>query len=285
MHVHLCMANHDPMGRQTLMDQLLWVVSGLEENGHSVSVSETAVDADNLNIFWEIFTPELAHYLASSNLKYGIIATEIPDGRGFNDRRDGPWPARWKGFRIAAAHAKFIWPLVETAVDDYRAFAPSAYLGLGYSQRLVPSEPRPKPTYDFSFAGVPHSHRKEIIDRLGASASVHFANELLGYTEQLELLRRGRVGLALKQHPGWKWGSPTRVGRFVHERIPTAHEWVAVDIGVTGLVPKPAEGEDFVNWALARLDSDLEGEADAIFENYRQLPMRECMARAMDLTL
>jgi len=273
------------MGRETLKDQILWVTAGLEENGHSVSISETAVDPDHLNLFWEIFPPEGGRFLASSNLNYGIIATEIPDGAGFNHRRDGIWPKRWQGFRLAASKARFIWALVDSAVDDYRRFAPSAYLELGFSERLVPPTVRETPKYDFAFAGMPHAHRKSIIDRLGAQASVHFANDLLSYTEQLELLRRGRVGLALKQHPDWKWASPTRVGRFVHERIPIAHEWVALDIGVTHLIAKPSAEDDFVDWALARLDSDLESEAQEIFERYRQTPMRECLGRAMDLTL
>ena len=285
MHVHLCLANHGPIGRETLLDQTLWVVSGLEQNGHSVTVSDTSLDPDSLNIFWEYFPPSLGRYLAENQFAYGIIGTEIPDGSGFNSRRDNDWPDRWRGFRLAASQAKFIWALVDGAVEDYRRFSPTAYLELGFTERLVPTEPRATPTFDFSFAGVPRTHRQGIIDRLSAQASVHHANGLLSHGDQLDLLRQGRVALALKQSPDWLWSSPTRVGRLVHERIPVAHEWVAHDIGVSKLIAKPTEQEDFVEWALARLETDLEAEAEAAFEAYQAIPMRECIARAMDLTL
>jgi hypothetical protein len=285
VHVNLCLANHDTMGRQTLLDQVLWVTAGLEENGHSVSVSEEGFDGDCLNLVWECFPLRTGRLLASSGIAYGIVATEIPDGAGFNHRRDKPWPERWNGFRVAASQARFIWCLVETAVEDYRRYAPAAYLELGFTERLVPASPRAKPSFDFSFAGAARSHRKTIIDRLSESATVTYAGGFLDHAEQLDLLRQGRVALALKQSPEWKWASPARVGRLVHERIPVAQEWVLEDIGVTHLVPRPAQGEDFVRWTLEYLQRNPEAEAERAFEAYRQVTMRECMARAMDLTL
>jgi hypothetical protein len=285
MHVHVCLANHVGLGLETVWDQLVWVVSGLEENGHSITISETSLDPDHLNLFWECFPPQFGRYLAGQKFQYGIIATEVPDGSGFNNRRDGDWVPRWNGFRLAASNARFIWPLVHTAVDDYRRFAPSAYLELGFTERLLHRETRDAPKFDFSFAGFPGEHRRQMLSRLSERASVRYADTLLNHTDQLMLLREGRVGLALKHSPNWAWASPARVGRLVHERIPVAQEWVPINIGVTDLVPMPTQDEDFVDWAIALRDHDLEGDAERLLEAYRQTPMRECIARAMDLTL
>src|SRR5438105_2913462 len=106
MRFHLNVGNHS-VGRFTMRDPLMWVSSGLSENGHEVTWSQDTIATNATNIFWEYFPPEFATFLAKSGAEYGIIATEIPDGTGFNNRRDMDWPIRWEGFKIAAAHAKF----------------------------------------------------------------------------------------------------------------------------------------------------------------------------------
>ena len=287
MHVNLCLFNHDAGGRATLQDQVAWVTAGLEECGHTVSYSETQVLSDALNLFWESFPPVMSRWLADNRIPFGIVATEVPDGAGFNNRRDPDWAVRWDGFRQAARAARFIWCLLEDATSAYAQLAPTAYLELGFTERLVPREPRPTPGFDFSFAGVPREHRQRILDALGQRATVAYAGGVVSQADQLRILRQGRIGLALKQSPDWRWASPARLGRLVHERIPTAAEYTPVEVGVSRLVPKPAADQDFVAWALARLEQavELEREAERAFEAYRATPMRECVARALDLTL
>jgi hypothetical protein len=286
VHFHICLGNHERSGIETLHDQVAWVLGGLESLGHEVTYSPTTLLDNAVNLLWENFGTELGEWLNRSSVRYGIVATEIPDGQGFNNRRDQTWRRRWHGFGLAAQRAEFIWCLVDEALPAYQHFATSAYLELGYTERLLPPGPRSKPTYDFSFAGEARDYRKTIIDGLSRQATVKYGGGLVGLDEQLRNLRMGRVGLALKQSAEWRWPSPARLGRLVHERIPVAAERTEVEIGVSRLVPKPAPGEDFVTWALARLDQDLEAEADAIFETYRAaMPMRTCMERALDLTL
>jgi hypothetical protein len=286
MHFHICLGNHEPAGIATLHDQVAWVLGGLESLGHQVTYSPKTLLDGAVNLLWENFGTELGEWLTNSHVRYGIVATEIPDGRGFNCRRDPTWQQRWQGFELAARRAEFIWCLVDEAVPAYQRHATSAYLELGYTERLLPPGPRARPTYDFSFAGEARDYRKTIIDGLSRQATVRYGGGLVGVDEQLDNLRMGRVGLALKQSADWRWPSPARLGRLVHERIPVAAERTDVEIGVSRLVPKPAPGEDFVSWALGRLEQDLEAEADATFETYRAtMPMRTCMERALDQTL
>jgi hypothetical protein len=284
---HLTVGNHfGGPGRLTLRDPLTWVSSGLLENNHKVSFSETVIAGNALNIFWEYFMPELAQWLVEQRVPFGIIATELPDGDGFNGRRDADWPARWAGFKIAAPHAKFIWCMVEETVPAYAAFAPSAFLELGYTDRLLSDAPPRTPTHDFSFTGTTNPHRTQILDRLAVDATIVKGVGLMRYDDQLETMRSGRVALALKQSPEWRWPSPARLGLLLHQRIPVAAEYTLLDDPVSRLIPTPGRDEDFAEWALKRLDrADLQVEADAALEIYRTRPMRDCVSRALDLTL
>jgi len=285
VHFHICLVNHGSDGRDSITDSLTWVQAGLEENGHQVTVSDTAAERGAINIFWEFFLPELAEQLVSSKLEYGIIATEIPDGTGFNTRTDIAWINRWQSFQTAAAGARFIWCMNELSIEAYSQFARTAYLEFGFTERLVPSTPRARPTYDFSFTGLPFDYRLGMLQALARRASVTYAGGIVSYAEQSGILRSGRVGLALKQTPAWQWPSISRIGRLVHESIPVAAEWTSVQIGVSRLVPQPAEGEDFVEFAISRLSLNLEAEAAQILERYRATPMQRCMARALEQTL
>ena len=285
MHFHLTVGNHS-VGRLTLRDPVTWVSSGLVESGHKVTYSESVIATDATNIFWEYFRPDFATFLARSGASYGIIATEIPDGDGFNNRRDWDWSIRWEGFKIAAAHAKFIWCMVEESVPAYAQFAPAAFLELGYTDQLLGDPPSGKPTHDFTFTGTPNDHRKLILDRLALDASVISPGGLVSYEDQLRILRSGRIALALKQSPDWRWPSPSRLGLLLHQRIPLAAEYTPYDDPVSRLVPTPGADEDFAGWALKRLErTDLQAAADAALDEYRTRPMRQCVSRALDLTL
>jgi hypothetical protein len=285
LHFHLTVCNHGP-GRHTLIDLLTWVKSGLEDNGHKVIVSQEEFSSKTMNIFWEYFEPKMATFLMDSEVPFGLIATELPDGAGFNGRRDEVWVARWEGFKMIAPHARFIWSLVEEAVPAYAAFAPAAFLELGFTQRLVSDTPTDTPSHDFSFTGTANTYRERILDRLARTASVNTAGGLVNRAEQQQIQHSGRMALALKQSPDWRWSSPARLGILLHQRVPIAAERTAVDDPVSRLVPTPGRDEDFVDWALGRLDrTDLQTEADGALEAYRAQPMRDCVARALDLTL
>jgi hypothetical protein len=261
-------------------------MAGLEENGHTTGFSDVNIANDTVNVLWESFPIGMSRWLYDNRIQYGIVATEFADGSGFNNLRTEELQRRWSEFELAARNARFIWCLDEGSIEIYSRYAPAAYLELGFTERMVPTKPRrKKPRYDFSFAGLARSYRKTIIDALSQRARVNYAGDLVDHSQQIGILRSGRIGLALKQSADWAWPSPTRLGRLVHERIPIAAERTSIELGVSRLVPKPAEGEDFVEWALAKLETNVEAEAEAVFEAYRAIPMRECTARALDLTL
>src|SRR5512140_2682245 len=122
------MSNHNDVGRRTLGDMYEWFAAGLRALGHTVSVSETQCDPGAINVLWEHFMPGGAEALVASGVRYGLIATEIFDGRGFNYLRDDASAQRWKGFCVAAEGASFIWSMVESNLPVLEWFAPSAYV-------------------------------------------------------------------------------------------------------------------------------------------------------------
>jgi hypothetical protein len=167
MWFHFCAANHDPIGRQTLGDMFAWFRAGLLDAGHKVTWHDTKTERGAVNIFWENFSPGWGKLLADSGITYGIVATEVPDGMGsFNWRNDSGWPQRFAAFGEVAERAAFIWETVESTVPFYGRFAKTAYLELGYSDRLLPIESMPDPNLDFSFFGLCTPYREQVAAEL-----------------------------------------------------------------------------------------------------------------------
>src|ERR1700733_3413489 len=97
MRFHFSSINHNDYGRMTLHDMRNWFQAGLEGLGHEVSFSRDRLDPTRINVLWEHFWPEMAEALVRSNIRYGIIATEIPTENSFNNRTELAWTRRWKG--------------------------------------------------------------------------------------------------------------------------------------------------------------------------------------------
>jgi hypothetical protein len=287
MDFHFYLGNHDYGYREALTDGVLCLAAGLGELGHRFTLSDTQLDPAKINILWELFSPDQARALVASGVQYGIVTTEIPDGDGFNNRRDGDWVARWEGFKIAVAGAAFVWSLVEEAVPTYAAFAPSTFVEMGYSELLLPSKRTAPPTHDFCFFGHTTPHRAEILGRLGQRASVLWFRDSFVKTSQLPaFIAMARVGIALKLSHDWPIPSATRLSRLMHAGVDVAQERTSKSTRQSRLVPQQPEGMDFVDFALERLAGDVDAEAAATLQRYRaELPMKQVMEEVLDLTL
>ncbi len=86
MWFHFCAANHFPIGRQSLGDMYDWFSAGLLDLGHRVTWHDTCAEPAAINVFWEFFLPGWSQKLTDAGITYGIVATEYPDGSGFNRR-------------------------------------------------------------------------------------------------------------------------------------------------------------------------------------------------------
>ncbi|NWB87265.1 hypothetical protein [Pseudomonas gingeri] len=283
---HFCTANHHEVGKSTLVDMADWFQAGLLELGHKVTFSRTHVEKSAINIFWEYFEPGMLAEIVRSKIDYGIIATEIPDGKGFNWRDEPEWVTRFQTFAEVARNAKFIWTMVESSVPFYSRFCPAAYIELGFSEHLIPASLNKNPTVDFCFFGLRTPYREKVVEQLGKHASVEWPQNFLSPAGVIELIGNSRIGLNFKQSAQWPIPSPTRLGRLMMAKRVVAAEYVPVFTRqgeIAGICP---ETIPFHEYALSLLNFAWRQRADAVFERYKAtLPMKLIMEKVLDSTM
>ncbi len=281
MRFHICTHNHGPNCADTLREQAIWLAEGLIANGHEVGYSGESSDPDAINILWECFSVEFAKSMAESGSRYGIIATEIPDGGGWNNKRDETWPERWRGFQIAAAKADFIWSMIPEAVPLYQQMGPkAAYLEYGFSERLLIKGDHPRDIPLFFYGGVP-AHRRKRINAVGC----FHAGKIIGSDERDAILRRTAVVLGLKYHKKWKYTSASRIGRSILAGCAVAHEWTEKVLRPATFVPMNRKGGDWPTF-VRKVQQNAKRHAEEALELYRQtMPIKETMGRTLEATL
>ena len=261
-----------------------WLWAGLSELGHKVTIAEDKVYPQAINLFWENFFPGMGEKIKKMGIVYGIVATEIPDGKSFNGRSDGSWPMRWKGFPEAASGASFIWTMVESTVPFYSQFAPTAFVELGFSELLVPAVRREEPDIDFSFFGLKTPYREKIINELEKKAKVKCPKKFLSAPQVADLISRTKVGLSFKQSESWPIPSPTRLARHLIAKRGLVTEYTEVVTKQAELVSVVPKEGDFVDFALEKLKTWKE-DAEKAFERYRvEMPMKSIMENMLSRT-
>src|SRR5579863_787987 len=196
---NFCDANHERIGRLSLVDMRDWFSAGLLDLGHRVTFSGSRVEPRAINLFWECFTPEFARKLRESGVTYGIIATEIPDGEGFNWRRTSHWTGRFETFASVAMRAAFIWTLVESTLPFYAKFCPTAFVDFGFSERLIPTYIDKIPLIDFCFFGMRTPYRVKAIEEIRRFASVEWPKNFMSAGGVRRLIAKSKIGISFKQ--------------------------------------------------------------------------------------
>lgn len=286
MWFHLCLGNHSEIGKWTLADHVQWLEAGLTELGHAVTIGDSLAP-HSTNVLWDGFSPGQGRWLRDSGVQYGIVATEMPDGEGFNNRRDHEWQWRWPAFAEAAAGAKFIWSTIEESIPAYIAFAPTSFFEFGFSERLVPYEAGWDPEADFGFYGLVTPYRQEILERIEKRCKVYRpANDFMAPGEMARFIARCKIILCFKQAPDWSIPSPTRLGRALLSRRGIANEFVPVPTRQGRLIPIAPEGADYAEFCLERLNGPWKRDAHEAFDRYRaEMPMRRIVERLLDETV
>jgi len=283
---HFCTANHNRIGRSSLVDLADWFESGLLDLGHKVTFSDNHVETGAINVFWECFTPRLGKEITKAGVVYGIVATEIPDGYAFNWQREPEWKARFDSFHVVANRASFIWTMGESTLPFYSEFCPTAYMELGFSERLIPDYIDQTPEHDFCFFGQRTPYREEVVGKLRKYAKVEWPESFLSREGVGRLIGTSKIGLNFKQSQRWPVPSPTRLGRLMMAKRGVAAEFVQVATRQGELVGLCPETSDFSVYALGTLNSDWKHRANEVFENYRsEMPMRDIMQCVLDQTL
>jgi hypothetical protein len=286
MWFHFCAANHNPIGRQTLGDMFDWLQAGLLDAGHRVTWHDTRAERGAINLLWDNFTPAWRNELVRSGITYGVIATEIPDDAGgFNWRPELEWRQRFASFGEVASEASFIWTMVESTAPFCEHFAPTAYMELGYSDRLLPKAKQPEPDIDFSFFGLSTPYREEVAVELSRHSDFVWPRSFLSAEQVLHLIGRTRVNLSFLQSPRWPVISGPRVGRAVLASRGVASERTPELTRQAQMIPVCPDCMPFIDFARDRLPG-WRKEAERNLDCYREkLPMREIIERVLDVTI
>lgn len=286
MWFHLCLGNHSEIGKSTLADHIQWLEAGLTELGHDVTIGDRLAP-HAVNVLWDGFSPGQGRWLRESGVQYGIVATEMPDGEGFNHRRDGEWEWRWPAFIEAASGARFIWSTIEESIPTYAAFAPASFFEFGFSERLIPYEACWDPEADFGFYGLVTPYRQEILERIQSRCKVYRPpNNFMAPGEMARFIARCKIILCFKQSPDWPIPSPTRLGRALLSKRGIANEYVPVPTRQGMLIPIAPVDADYAEFCLARLSGPWKRDAHEAFERYRaEMPMCRIVERLLDETV
>lgn len=284
MRFHICTANHHPISRDTLREQVIWLTEGLETLGHEVGYSEDRGDLNAFNIFWECFHPDLAKQIVESGAKYGIIATEIADGVGLNNQSGGQWPLRWKGFEAVARNASFIWSLIPESLPVYgRMGIPACYFEYGFSERLRLDRSEDQ-DIDFFFYGGSEEHRQDQINLLAKAGfkAVH-PGTIIPADVRDAILRRSKAVLGLKYNDDWRYTSATRIGRAILAGCAVVHERTETVLRPANFIPVAPKSADWVEFATAVL-SKAKMHAESALERYRlEMPIKDTMGSALEV--
>jgi hypothetical protein len=286
MWFHLYLGNHDAIaGRDSLYDMVEWLVAGLTELKHRVTVGDT-IAPRAMNIVWDNFRPGDEQLIANRDFRFGLIATEIPTDQTFNWRDEAPWPERRRAFETIAPYAQFIWSTVEGPVSQYRRLAPAGYLELGFSEAMVdPIFSKVSPTFDFAFYGLLTPYRTAILDKLRRHCDILVPKEFLKGKEINRFIASAKIGICFKQSPMWPIPSPTRVGRLLHARRGIAAEFTPSPTRVGQLIPMANESEDFAEFCLECLREPWKQRADDSYDRFRAtMRMRDILEKLLDTT-
>jgi hypothetical protein len=286
MWFHMFTGNHDEVGTITLYDMMEFLSAGLRELGHEVTVGDT-IAPNAVNIIWENFFDDDVKIFEKHCFKFGLIATEIPTDQTFNWLEHDPWLTRRRCFDQIASRASFIWSMMESSVRLYKAWAPSGFLEMGFSERLVDPVFSQTPEFDFGFYGLNITpYRRKLLEDLKIHCSIVTPNRFVKGRELNSFISSFKVGLCLRHMPNWPVPSPCRVSRLLHAKRGIAAEYVPIQTGPSALIPMAPEDQDFASFCVECVQGPWKQRAEEAFENFRAaLPMRLIMERLLDETL
>jgi len=269
MWFHLFTGNHCPLGRKTLFDMMEWLTAGLTDLNHKVTVGDT-IAPSAMNVIWENFHDSDERLFSEQRFKFGLIATEVPTGHTFNWLEYDPWLTRRRSFEKIAPRAEFIWSMVKEPVEDYKKWAPAAFLELGFSEKLVDPAFDEEPQFDFGFYGLNVTpHRREMLERLKDRCAIAMPDRFLLGRELNKFIASAKVGICLKHLPDWPVASPVRLSRYLHSKRGIAAEYAPLPTGPSAFVPMARKDQDFAEFCLEVLHGPWKRQAEEAYERFR----------------
>jgi hypothetical protein len=177
--------------------------------------------------------------------------------------------------------------MVEEPIGVYKQWAPSGYLELGFSERIVDPIFAREPEFDFGFYGLSITpYREAILGHLRRYCTIATPDRFLTGHDLNSFIASFKVGICLKHSPQWTLPSPARIARLLHAKRGTAAEYVPVGTRTSAFATMAAEKQDFAEFCLECLRGPWKRRAEEAYENFRAaMPMKQIMERLLDMTV
>jgi hypothetical protein len=273
-------------------DQARFLQRALEELGHEVTVNDTFVDKDAINLFWERFyynkPRDFPTFFKENGYRYGLICTEPLTTEGLYNPFEFPENvarAAYNGFAHDASHAEFVWYLCEEAAAICRKINPNSHFlpfghVSGYAELDDPTKRRY--TRDFIQTGLPLQRRQDVLEELAKRGwSIRHPGLVPDYI-RVSMMGASRIVLSIQKTASHSVFSIARVYHAIMNRVPIIVEY---DGPPQYLAPycicAPSSSLVEICCEQARR-SDLPQYAQDTFDRFaRELPMRSLMEQLL----
>lgn len=216
---NIYLGNHDLKGRFTLLDFTEWLYCTLKELNLNVSISRTLY-SNKINIIFENFTKPLNEIIKSNQIPYGIICTETPTKKTFNNIDTFGMKYRRRQFDKMIENATFIW--TTWGYSEYFDYSSKkfGYMKLGYSPFLKKRRNKnnffKKKQIDFLFSGSENSFRKKLLNSIGMKFNLKKNFSIGNQNKYMQLLNQSKFFLCFQQNENWPCLPTTKIMSALH---------------------------------------------------------------------
>ncbi|WP_119422935.1 hypothetical protein [Desertibaculum subflavum] len=225
MQFFLTIWNHRPQSHDALQDIVLPIAAGLRDLGHEVEIGATPPRRGVTNIVIEYFR-EAWVVDRLRGLDYVIVATELADGEGFNNKRTPTWVKRWAGLMQLAHDARAIWVVCDEGAEGYRHLAPTVQISLGWSPSLEsPAAPGPREHDIYAYGKLTAPERQATLTTLRSKLRV-VTTEFSTRQVRDDLLQRSLYCYGFRPYQAVGYASTSRIVAALMQGVPVVQERV-----------------------------------------------------------
>jgi hypothetical protein len=251
--LHICLANHHPGWRSTLVDHVDWIRAGFAEIGFNVTVSEDEFRTDIPNVIFENKNSSLKPFLDTHGRNIPLICyvTELIKGETFET---GDGAKRYGEFLSIAPHYRGFLTSFAANLAALRQIAPTSLFEFGYSQTLVSTEAPEAWEYDYSFCGSMTPYRRRFIAKVSGTIDVFLPGDdttkhtahVISPSDYVRTMSKTAINICLRQSTTWRAPSPTKLPRIVHCGTGAAVEATEIRTPLSKVFPTFSSVEDFL---------------------------------------
>ena len=215
---NIYLGNHDNVGKYTLLDFCEWIYCSLKELKLEVKISRSLYQ-NRLNIIFDNFTSDFYKFINEKKIPYGIICTETPSYKSFNNTDSFTMKYRKKYFDKMEKNAIFVWTTWGKSNFFNYNKNKYGYMKLGYSKLLDKRRDRFKSNekkFDFFFSGSKNLFRDKVLKKISDNFDLKSNFFISSTSKYLNNLSKSKFFLCLQQNENWPCMPTTKIMSALH---------------------------------------------------------------------